>query len=244
MQKTFKFKIYTPFEAILLFIFSLAISTGVLVFIGKYIDLKDWHEQVLKALVLMMILVLFSMMQKVSSIILTVEMDLMGINFTGYRTWLGIFKADKYISWIDIDEWLFQEGHTNGHSWSPDVFTLKHSKGKKLRLFLTDTTLNHTAFQSFLSQFNVFAEEINVKNKGIKTVKQSIPLEDTKVYVVIMSFIFLALPIAMAWSFFYEQPLGEWKWWELTLSILMVLGFFILGVFMSYSQIKKVFFKK
>jgi hypothetical protein len=242
-KSTNQFKIYTPIEAILMFILALIGGIGALLFISKYfINVFDWHPAFGKALLLMIALGLFGLLQQFTSIELTAEMTDLGINFSGYRTWL--FKPDKFIGWMDIHEWKLNEGITGGDTWSPSVFTIKYGYKKKLDFYITDNDLNLSDFFNFLGNFKEKIAELNLKNDGIKTIIESKKFEETKAYAILMTTIAIAFLILLIYIFPTDYTSFDIPLWQLIASIVVLIGVQVLLSVLAFKAIKKSYFNE
>jgi hypothetical protein len=165
-------RIYTPIEAILLFIVAMLLGFCVLIGMDNLFPVMNWHGSILKVLLLVFALHIFGMLQAYTSADLTIEMDTTGIQFKGGRSIFGFFKRNTYIYWQDVRQWYLWESHLSGQTWSPKTFMLQQMNGKKIHLYLPDDDSNTLDFNSFLSDFQSVTDEVNTQNKGISKIRE------------------------------------------------------------------------
>jgi hypothetical protein len=203
-------RIYTPIEAILLFIVAMVLGFCVLIGMDNLFHVMSWHESVLKALLLIFALSIFGMLQAYTSADLTIEMDKTGIQFIGGRGIFGFFKRNTYIYWQDVRQWYLWESHLSGQAWSPKTFMLQQMNGKKIHLYLPDDDSNTLDFNSFLSDFQYVIDEVNTQNKGISKIREGKDEYPTMFFIMaIIIFILLFFIIRDFWLSALLMSLGQ-----------------------------------
>lgn len=238
MKDRFSFKIYTPIEGILMFLIALVVGGLLLFSLQPYFDVKNWNQEVLKVLLLLATLLLFALVRSVTATLLIVEMDNVGIYFNTPLSFLGFSQQDKFITWVDLEEWQFQAGHLNSHTTSPNRFSIHYLGGKKRTFHVADGEKNQVAFNTFLQQFQLKTTQYNIRNTHINPIEEGNSLKQSKILAFMMVLIWIGTPLGLIWYFFFKQPPVDNKG---ALIIISVVSF--LGLGLSFKIIKDTFFK-
>ena len=166
MQNQFSFKIYTPIEGILFFSIGCVLGFKSLYLLEPYLHIRSWNDEFIKILFLVGIFLILLLIQKVITTRLTVFMDTNALYFQSSTSFLGFYRYEKTISWFEMEEWSFQEGHLSGHAWSPSIFKIKYA-GRKKTFFIADGNENSANFRTFFDLFETETYKYNVKNKRL-----------------------------------------------------------------------------
>ena len=237
MKDRFSFKIYTPIEGILMFVIALATTGVLLFFLAPYLGFQNWNPYVLKALLLLMTLLLFVLVRSVTTTVLIIEVDKVGIYFNNTVSCLGFNKQDKLITWTDLEEWQFQLGHLSSHSASPSLFSIRYLGGKKRTFYVADGEKNQVAFNTFLQQFQLKTTQCNIRNTNINPIEERNSLKQGKIFAFIMLFIWIGTPLGLIWYFFFKQPPVDNTGALIIISVVSIVGFGL-----SFKIIKDTFF--
>ncbi len=97
-KSTYPFKIYTPIEAILMFILAIIGALCLLLFVSKYVvNVFNWYPVIGKAILLIIALSLFNLLQRFTSIELTAEITESGIAWKENVLWQQIGMISFFI---------------------------------------------------------------------------------------------------------------------------------------------------
>lgn len=237
MKHVFHIKVYSALEAIVAFALVLAGCTLVLFKTMSFLHIKDWNQEVLKAILLFMVVCVFWIVGYWASTRLCITVDTMGVHFQFERSILGIKRAEDLITWMEMKEWSFAEGHLSAHSWSPDVFKIKSLNGKTKTLYLASLSGNAEAFQAFLTRFTFEAQRFNLQNSYGSTIEQSKPFEKSKTAMLSVAIIGLALSALSIWYFVFHEPLPA-NFADLIAMILLLLSMLALSTWLWYRAMK------
>ena len=239
MHVKFSFRIYTPLEAILLFLVSCDVVFQLLRFLEPYLHTRTWHPEVVKYSFGVTVLIIMIAIYRFITTHLDVYMDEEGLTFRTASSVFGFYRFNTFIAWKDLQEWSFSRGQLSGKLLQLDSLTIKYGDKTK-RFYMADGNKNSVYIDYFLKSLKHQSDERAIKNTP-QTVFEFKSEKSKKGFAVIAVLIWLSVPFLMLWYWFYREPIVEKD--KIGNAIALVL-MFILGLGLSYLVIRHNFLKK
>lgn len=205
---TYAFRTYSIWAVIAFLAILIPITVGLVAFF-RFLHLETVPEAIIKVLIIGLAVGWLLLVRRWISVSTEAQLDLNGLIFVNLPYTWRFARADYFIFWNEIEEWIFKEGSVSAHTFAPSVFELKLSGQRKITIWVAD----EKAFNQFLTGFKASAEGYNLKNRAMQPIEQRKPFQPKKwVSYIFISLTFLSgaiLALLMGMGYLWEGQYSQ-----------------------------------